>query len=197
MAGQKSVSPTPDEDLGLYQLHCRYSILEGVDMKSAADMWTEMRGKYTSRAAHMSALFERLRAAPLRSPGDGRGEQCAEAGSVEGEEQTQESVRRGRDPALTQCRLEVDRFRCQHCGFRAPSGVGSSGELTKLTEPVVEVHHVDPLHDGIRTTRIDDLVTLCPTCHRLLHAIGRTLRLDGLPLNALRDHCQMDAASNE
>jgi hypothetical protein len=30
-------------------------------------------------------------------------------------------------------------------------------------------------------------VTLCPTCHRLLHAIGRALLLEQLPVQVLRE----------
>ena len=35
--------------------------------------------------------------------------------------------------------------------------------------PVIECHHVDPVHRGIRVTRPEDLVCLCPTCHRIAH----------------------------
>ena len=33
-----------------------------------------------------------------------------------------------------------------------------------------DAHHLQPLAAGIRETRVDDLVVLCPTCHRWAHA---------------------------
>ncbi|WP_425311236.1 HNH endonuclease [Kordiimonas lacus] len=48
---------------------------------------------------------------------------------------------------------------CQACGKR-PQIQGN---------PVVECHHKDPLSNGTRETKLSDLVTLCPTCHRAVH----------------------------
>jgi 5-methylcytosine-specific restriction endonuclease McrA len=53
-------SATPDEDLTLYQLHCRYAILYGADMTTAAALWGGMKGRYPTREAHVSALSGRL-----------------------------------------------------------------------------------------------------------------------------------------
>ena len=33
-----------------------------------------------------------------------------------------------------------------------------------------DAHHLQPLAVGIRESRVDDLVVLCPTCHRWAHA---------------------------
>jgi predicted HNH restriction endonuclease len=32
-----------------------------------------------------------------------------------------------------------------------------------------DAHHLQPLAAGIRESRVDDLVVLCPTCHRWAH----------------------------
>ncbi len=54
-------SATPDADLTLYQLHCRYAILRGRDMRWAAEQWAAMKGRYPTREEHMSELEERAR----------------------------------------------------------------------------------------------------------------------------------------
>ncbi|MER8536669.1 HNH endonuclease [Mesorhizobium sp. M1005] len=33
-----------------------------------------------------------------------------------------------------------------------------------------DAHHLQPLAAGNRESRVDDLVVLCPTCHRWAHA---------------------------
>jgi 5-methylcytosine-specific restriction protein A len=52
-----------------------------------------------------------------------------------------------------------DDFTCQACGFR----------LELNGRYVIEVHHVDPLSSGERESSLGDLVSLCPTCHRIAH----------------------------
>ncbi|HFE45078.1 MAG TPA: hypothetical protein ENJ18_06225 [Nannocystis exedens] len=33
----------------------------------------------------------------------------------------------------------------------------------------MECHHLHPIALGERETKIDDFVSLCPTCHRVVH----------------------------
>ncbi len=74
--------------------------------------------------------------------------------------------RRQRDAALRQQRLALDKYACQACSF---SGKAAAG----LEQPVVDVHHINPLKDTGRVrTSIGQLITLCPTCHRLVHALA-------------------------
>ncbi len=54
-------SGTPDSDLTLFQLHCRYGTRGGLSLKEAVELWTEMKWKYPDRESHMEALFERLK----------------------------------------------------------------------------------------------------------------------------------------
>lgn len=37
-------------------------------------------------------------------------------------------------------------------------------------ENIIEVHHLYPVSIGIRETTIDDLIPVCPNCHRALHS---------------------------
>jgi 5-methylcytosine-specific restriction protein A len=57
-----------------------------------------------------------------------------------------------------------------------------------LDATVVEVHHIAPLADGTRTTQLQDLVTLCPNCHRTVHAVAKTLGHKDAALDLLK-HC--------
>lgn len=100
----------------------------------------------------------------------------------EGREYIAEQRRRHRNSALTRQRLIKDSYRCQHCGIKP-----SQASLVAGTS-VVEVHHIYPLKDcdGAVNTHIEDLITLCPTCHRIAHAIGRIHDRDILDLKMLR-----------
>lgn len=54
---------------------------------------------------------------------------------------------------------ERDQFRCLSCSF-------------SYDEQVVECHHLKPLHMVKESlVGLDDLITLCPTCHRLAHIL--------------------------
>lgn len=65
-----------------------------------------------------------------------------------------------RNLSLASKRKELDNYTCQACTFRL-----RIGELY-----VVEVHHLNPLSEsGATITTLDDLVSLCPTCHRIAH----------------------------
>lgn len=54
-----------------------------------------------------------------------------------------------------------DKFTCQSCGFFL--------EIEK--RPIIDCHHKVPLmfSNGLRVTKVSDLVCLCPTCHRIAH----------------------------
>ncbi len=64
-----------------------------------------------------------------------------------------------RNQTLVKQRKEIDNYTCQACGFRLFIG----------ERAVIECHHLDPISLGERETTIDDLVSLCPTCHRIVH----------------------------
>ncbi len=53
--------------------------------------------------------------------------------------------------------FEVYGTNCMACGYVPPQ------------TDVMDVHHLDPIAEGERKTTIEDLVVLCPTCHRHAH----------------------------
>ncbi len=68
------------------------------------------------------------------------------------------SKERNRD--LVQKRKIKDNFTCQACEFR----------LELQGKFIIECHHTIPLADtGERITNLNELVCLCPTCHRIAH----------------------------
>lgn len=67
----------------------------------------------------------------------------------------------------TQCKIR-DNYKCQVCGFRFEKAYG------RLGSGFAEAHHRVPLNqlrDQVRT-RIEDLVTVCGNCHRMLHRMA-------------------------
>jgi len=72
-------------------------------------------------------------------------------------------LRRSRDPRLVEQRKIEDNFTCQACGYKKEIGTGKY---------IIEVHHLDPIAtlQEVVITRIEDLVCLCPNCHRIAHS---------------------------
>lgn len=78
----------------------------------------------------------------------------------EGYEVDRAILARARNAGIAEARKKRDNYTCQACNFRLELG----GRF------VIEVHHVDPLAvAGETVTTIRDLVSLCPTCHRIAH----------------------------
>ncbi len=77
--------------------------------------------------------------------------------ALEGYEKDQKILARARK---AEERRRRDNYSCQACGFRLQIGMRF----------VIEVHHRNPLAESGETeTSIEDLVSLCPTCHRIAH----------------------------
>lgn len=90
--------------------------------------------------------------------------------ALEGQAIVREITQYVRNPRLALECLRRDSHTCRVCGF------STARFATKLAgiSRVVHVHHIDPLHRrGPGETRLEDLVTLCPTCHAVAHAIAR------------------------
>ena len=64
-----------------------------------------------------------------------------------------------RDRCLVVARKKKDKYTCQACGLL----IEIDGKY------VIECHHLNPVSLGVRETDIEDLVFLCPTCHRIAH----------------------------
>ena len=178
------ISDKKDDELSDYQFHCRYCILYGMKMNEAADLWNiKVKDNYSNRDEHINLLFSLLRQ-------EGKEYQPKEETSLvqeyikEGEKYITEITKRKRDRALVRHRLEKDNYECQSCGF--PSHVNAKIPLNSI---LVEIHHINPIQDGERETKIEDLISLCPNCHKLIHAIGKELSSDILSIDLLKKHC--------
>jgi hypothetical protein len=68
---------------------------------------------------------------------------------------------RKRNAKIILARKRKDKHTCQACGFHLRIG----------DRFIIDCHHRNPLShsDDVRIVRIDDLVCLCPTCHRIAH----------------------------
>ncbi len=178
-----SKSEKPDNELTMYQLHSRYCILNGMSMDEAAELWNrEFKDKEISRDELMNSLNEIFQ-------GEGRKFKEDEAPLIkdyfeEGERYKAEISKNKRNASLVKHRLEKDNYTCQHCGFAS-----ESISTIPLESVLVEVHHIEPLQEGQRQTVIEDLITLCPNCHKLIHAIGKQIEADCLPSDLLSTYC--------
>lgn len=84
---------------------------------------------------------------------------------VENRKAVQRHLQRERKSHLVTLRKQLDDFVCQICGFDYREKYGVLGD------DFAEAHHIVPLakNDKQRTTTVDDLITVCANCHRMLH----------------------------
>ena len=93
------------------------------------------------------------------------------SGSVEGERTEIVLSKAERDPALRKSALKKYGSHCM--------GKSCNSEIKHPSQ--LDVHHLDPIAEGVRRTTLDDLVVLCANCHRLAHHLlrnGACLELD-------------------
>jgi hypothetical protein len=81
---------------------------------------------------------------------------------IEGIIQEQLYLERSRDPRLVEARKIKDDYTCQACSFRL---------MVSPAKYIIDVHHLNPIGSlaGTISTSLDDLVCLCPNCHRIAH----------------------------
>jgi predicted HNH restriction endonuclease len=97
------------------------------------------------------------------------------AEAIEGYERDVKLLARSRNRELAERCRQRDNFSCQACHFR----FSIDGRF------VIDVHHKDPLSvTGETITNLDDLVCLCPTCHRIAHLRSTPYTVD--EIGALR-----------
>jgi len=82
-----------------------------------------------------------------------------ESVSTEGTSLPTFGLYKSRDSILMEKRKIKDEYTCQVCGFYLKDEKAS----------LIDCHHLNPISLGERETSIDDLISLCPTCHRLAH----------------------------
>lgn len=130
--------------------------------KDVLPLWIDKKTKTEQRVS--SAVF------------DVRNEE--EAVDLEGTKDEVTGFRIRRSAKLVKAAKERDKYTCRACGFH-------------FEDQIVHVHHLDPISEYKRPkdTKLQDLLTLCPTCHYLAHywlrKSSRYKRLDAL-LSELR-----------
>jgi len=96
------------------------------------------------------------------------------ANAMEGMEE-EKKVKIKRRAAWLAQKFVIDRGRagklfCDECGFDPKTKVG---DMSINPRTLLDVHHKDPIAEGVRFTTSMDFALLCPTCHRLEHALMR------------------------
>ena len=76
-----------------------------------------------------------------------------------------------RDRKLADARKKKDNYTCQSC----------KKQYFVNNKYIIDCHHLNPINLGKRKTKLDDLISLCPTCHRIAHT-----RLPPYSLNDLK-----------
>lgn len=95
--------------------------------------------------------------------------------NVNNEPKKTETIIYYRDPYLKQMVKRIAEGKCQYCGENAPF-------IDKQGEPYLEAHHVIRLAEGGKDT-IDNVVAICPNCHRKVHVLNDevdTIALEGI-----------------
>ncbi len=98
--------------------------------------------------------------------------------NVKKEPITTETVVYYRDPYLKQMVKRIADGKCQFCGNEAPF-------IDKQGVPYLEAHHVIRLADGGRDA-IDNIVAICPNCHRKAHVLND--EIDTIILEGIAEH---------
>lgn len=88
----------------------------------------------------------------------------ADMNQMERKPQKTETTVYYRDPYLKEIVKRIAEGKCQYCGNNAPF-------FDKNGEPYLEEHHVKGLADGGRDI-IDNVVAICPNCHRKMHVLN-------------------------
>lgn len=85
--------------------------------------------------------------------------------AIENRKAVQRHLLRERRSHLATLRKQLDNYICHVCGYDYSKVYGSLGE------DFAEAHHIIPLgrDNEQRTTTIEDLITVCANCHRMLH----------------------------
>ena len=89
--------------------------------------------------------------------------------SIEGYTTERKYLTHHRNAAVVLKCKKRDNFTCRSCGF----------SLRVIGRSIIECHHLVPLaNGGERVTSVDDLICLCPTCHRVAHTSNPPLPLE-------------------
>lgn len=93
-------------------------------------------------------------------------------GAFEGYSEDRTVTFRNRNKKVVAECKRINKHTCQACGFK----------LRINGKYIIECHHIRPLAvHGVRETTLNDLLCLCPTCHRIAHT-----RLNPFSLEEIR-----------
>jgi len=81
-----------------------------------------------------------------------------------------------RDRQLRNAVAKERNYTCEICGVKLTEIYGP------LANEFIEVHHINPVHEGVRETTKYDLVCVCPNCHSMLHRLNPVLSPEDLKL---------------
>jgi predicted HNH restriction endonuclease len=91
-----------------------------------------------------------------------------EYAAVENRQKVKWHIQRERNRYLSLLRKQQDKYQCQICEMTFKEVYG------KIGKDFAEAHHIVPLAqlDGPQTVSVDDLITVCANCHRMLHKLN-------------------------
>lgn len=69
-------------------------------------------------------------------------------------------------------RIRTRRLVCDSCGFDPSQKIANTNVTARS---LLDVHHINPLDEGVRYTTEADFCLVCPTCHRFMHRLAATL----------------------
>ena len=76
----------------------------------------------------------------------------------EGAKKTYELTKFERDPSLRREALKFYEFKCYCCDKRPK------------IQSMIEIHHLNPIAQGERETKVEDVLPLCRNCHSAAHS---------------------------
>jgi hypothetical protein len=127
---------------------------ENSDIPALHTLWRKLKNNRLSKVA----FLEPLEADYLQNFFDAPRYADTDREVEEGYEQDRTVRFWTRNATIIEERKAYDEYQCQSCNFR----------LEVFGRFVVDCHHKYPQR-GVRVTGLDDLVCLCPTCHRIAH----------------------------
>jgi 5-methylcytosine-specific restriction enzyme A len=80
-------------------------------------------------------------------------------------------------------RTRAGQLTCDNCGFDPFTKIANTAVKARS---LLDVHHMNPLDEGVRYTTEADFCLVCPNCHRFMHRLARTLNALNEKAKALR-----------
>ena len=107
----------------------------------------------------VKAEFMNLLDTIINSSGSKNTYDMSSAEAIEGYARDSQILSYKRNKQLADKCKKRDGYTCRACGTKIAIG----------DKYIIEAHHKNPLPEGVRNTKLEDLVSLCPNCHRIAH----------------------------